>query len=46
MGWGCVVKTRKIIIITINMTIIVCRVDNDVRRRRINDEPMGTAQPI
>jgi hypothetical protein len=38
-------KLEKIIIITVNMTIIVCRVDNDVQRRRINDEPMGAAQP-
>ncbi len=37
-------KLEKILIITINLTIIACRVDKDVRRRRINNETMGAAQ--
>ncbi len=42
---AALLKLEKIIIITINMTIIVCRIENDVRQRCINDEPMGAAQP-
>jgi len=36
-------KLEKILIITINLTIIARRVDEDVRRR-INDETMGAAR--
>ena len=36
---------EKILIITINITIIARRVVDDVRRRRIDDEMMGTAWP-
>ncbi len=36
---------EKILIITIYMTIIARRVVDDVRRRRIDDEMMGTAWP-
>ena len=35
---------EKILIITINMTIIARRVVDDVRRRRIDDETMGAAR--
>jgi hypothetical protein len=37
-------KLEKILIITINLTIIVRRVDDDVRRRHIDDERMGAAR--
>jgi hypothetical protein len=36
---------EKILIITINMTIIAHRVVDDVRRRRIDDKTIGTAWP-
>jgi hypothetical protein len=39
------VNLEKILIITINMTIIARRVVDDVRRRRIDDETMGAARP-
>ena len=38
-------KLEKTLIITINMTTIGRRVDNKMRRRRNDDETMGTAQP-
>jgi hypothetical protein len=37
------VNLEKILIITINMTIIARRVVDDVRRRRIDDKTMGIA---
>jgi len=37
-------KLEKILIITINLTIIVRPIDDDVRRRRIDDETMGAAR--
>jgi hypothetical protein len=36
---------EKILIITINITIIARRVVDDLRRRRIDDETMGAARP-
>ena len=39
------VNLEKILIITINMTIIARRVVDDVRRRRIDDKTMGAARP-
>ncbi len=36
-------KLEKILIITINLTIIARHVDDDVQRRRIDDETMGAA---
>ena len=39
------VNLEKILIITINITIIARRVVDDVRRRRIDDETMGAARP-
>jgi hypothetical protein len=40
-----VVKTRKKLFITINMTTIARRFDNGVQKQRNVDETMGTAQP-
>jgi hypothetical protein len=40
-----IVKTRKKLFITINMTTIAHRFDNGVQKRRNVDETMGTAQP-
>jgi hypothetical protein len=45
MRWICIVKARKTLIITINMTTIARRVNEDVRRRRNDDEMMGTVRP-
>jgi hypothetical protein len=41
----CVVKTRKKIFITINITTIARCVEDDVQRRCNGDETVGTAQP-
>ena len=38
-------KLEKTLIITINMTTIARRVDDDVRRKRNDDETMGTIRP-
>ncbi len=38
-------KLEKKLFITINMTIIAHRVDDDVRRQQCNDRMMGTVQP-
>ncbi len=41
----CITKTRKKLFITINMTIIVLLVDNNVQQWWCNDGMMGTVQP-
>ncbi len=38
-------KLEKTLIITLNMTTIACRVDDDVLRRRNDDKTMGTVRP-
>jgi hypothetical protein len=38
-------KLEKIIFITIKMTTIACRVDDEMRRRRNDDKTTSTAQP-
>ncbi len=44
MRWGCVVKTEKVLILTMNLTIIARRINDDVQRRRIDDEMMSVAR--
>ncbi len=38
-------KLEKKIFVTINMTIIAHRIDNNMQRRQCNDGTMGTIQP-
>jgi hypothetical protein len=45
MQWVCVLETRKKLFITINITTIARRVEDNVQRRHNGDETMGTAQP-
>ena len=41
---AALLKLEKVLILTMNLTIIARRINDDVQRRRIDDKMMGTAR--